>query len=116
MDETIITDMPMHEFVATCLGWKADLESEGAWEQVQSDIDGNVLRCPVHQYSVVRGQCKTTVGGTAKCRVCGHYMCPGCSSHTVDILSRVTGYLQVVSGWNSAKTQEFEDRTRYTLQ
>jgi len=33
----------------------------------------------------------------------------------VDAISRVTGYMQVISGWNAAKKQEFEDRTRYKL-
>ncbi|MCK4811705.1 MAG: hypothetical protein KAS74_05485 [Methanosarcinales archaeon] len=31
----------------------------------------------------------------------------------VEQLSRVTGYLQAVSGWNAAKRQELEDRKRY---
>jgi ribonucleoside-triphosphate reductase len=39
--------------------------------------------------------------------------CPNCGSTNVEQLSRVTGYLQAVSGWNAAKRQELEDRKRY---
>jgi anaerobic ribonucleoside-triphosphate reductase len=34
-------------------------------------------------------------------------------NHNVEIISRVTGYLSIVSGRNEAKKQEFEDRQRY---
>ena len=40
-------------------------------------------------------------------------VCPGCGSHDVAQISRVTGYLQEVSGYNRAKQQEVKDRTRY---
>jgi ribonucleoside-triphosphate reductase len=39
--------------------------------------------------------------------------CPNCGSKDVDHISRITGYLQAVSGWNSAKRQELKDRQRY---
>jgi len=39
--------------------------------------------------------------------------CPNCGSDDVDHISRITGYLQAVSGWNSAKRQELKDRKRY---
>ncbi|MDM7939822.1 MAG: anaerobic ribonucleoside-triphosphate reductase, partial [Methanothrix sp.] len=39
--------------------------------------------------------------------------CPSCGSNEVDHISRITGYLQAVSGWNSAKRQELKDRKRY---
>jgi len=39
--------------------------------------------------------------------------CSNCGSANVEQLSRVTGYLQAVSGWNAAKRQELEDRKRY---
>lgn len=41
-----------------------------------------------------------------------HEACPGCGSKDVDHISRITGYLQTVSGWNSAKKQELKDRNR----
>jgi len=39
--------------------------------------------------------------------------CPNCGSENVDHISRITGYLQAVSGWNSAKRQELKDRKKY---
>jgi len=39
--------------------------------------------------------------------------CPNCGSENVDHISRITGYLQAVSGWNSAKRQELQDRKKY---
>jgi anaerobic ribonucleoside-triphosphate reductase len=41
--------------------------------------------------------------------------CPKCGYVGVDIISRVTGYLQSINTWNKAKRQEFLDRHRYTL-
>jgi ribonucleoside-triphosphate reductase len=41
--------------------------------------------------------------------------CPKCGFVGVDIISRVTGYLQSISSWNKAKRQEFLDRHRYHL-
>jgi len=113
--EDNITDLPPHEFLAICAGWKDDMVTEGKWDAIQIDISLNVLRCPVHVYAAARGLCYRTVGGTKHCPICGAYMCPGCNSHAVDIMSRVTGYMQVVSGWNVAKKQEFEDRKRYDV-
>ncbi|VVB69899.1 DNA polymerase [uncultured archaeon] len=39
--------------------------------------------------------------------------CPSCGSEEVYHIRRITGYLQAVSGWNSAKRQELKDRKRY---
>ncbi|MCE8426009.1 MAG: anaerobic ribonucleoside-triphosphate reductase [Candidatus Methanoperedens sp.] len=39
--------------------------------------------------------------------------CPNCESDNVEHLSRVTGYIQAVSGWNEGKKQELKDRKRY---
>ncbi len=41
-------------------------------------------------------------------------VCENCGSANVEQLSRVTGYIQSVSGWNAAKKQELEDRMRYS--
>ena len=49
----------------------------------------------------------------AYCPLCGDAVCPGCGSHDVVAISRVTGYLQDVSGWNLGKRAELKDRTRY---
>ena len=42
-----------------------------------------------------------------------HEKCPNCGSEDVEQLSRVTGYIQAVSGWSEAKKQELKDRKRY---
>jgi ribonucleoside-triphosphate reductase len=39
--------------------------------------------------------------------------CENCNSDNVEHLSRVTGYIQSVGGWNAAKKQELADRMRY---
>lgn len=49
------------------------------------------------------------------CPLCGAPVCPECGSHDVVQLSRVTGYLQEVGGWNAGKQQELKDRTRYNV-
>ncbi|AFV24414.1 anaerobic ribonucleoside-triphosphate reductase [Methanolobus psychrophilus R15] len=40
--------------------------------------------------------------------------CENCGSGDVEQVSRVTGYVQAVNGWNSAKKQELADRMRYS--
>lgn len=55
------------------------------------------------------------------CRTCGtsqcglHDRCGRCHSDAVDYISRITGYLSSVSGWNAAKRQELEDRRRVSI-
>jgi len=39
--------------------------------------------------------------------------CEKCHSTNLDYISRITGYLQSVSGWNEGKQQELLDRMRY---
>ncbi|MHA2379663.1 MAG: anaerobic ribonucleoside-triphosphate reductase [Candidatus Thorarchaeota archaeon] len=41
--------------------------------------------------------------------------CPKCGYVGVDVISRITGYLQNLQSWNYSKRQEFIDRHRYTL-
>jgi hypothetical protein len=53
--------------------------------------------------------------GIAYCPLCGEAVCPQCGSHDVAQVSRVTGYLGDVAGWNNAKKQELKDRTRYLI-
>ena len=55
------------------------------------------------------------IDGIAYCDLCGAPMCPECGCHDVSQISRVTGYLQEVAGWNAGKAQELKDRTRYTI-
>lgn len=49
------------------------------------------------------------------CPLCGESVCPECGCHDVVQISRVTGYLQDVSGWNAGKQQELKDRQRYSV-
>jgi ribonucleoside-triphosphate reductase len=44
-----------------------------------------------------------------------HDRCENCGSDNVEQLSRVTGYIQAVGGWNAAKKQELKDRQRYPI-
>ena len=50
--------------------------------------------------------------GAMFCPECGEAICPECGSHDVMQVSRVTGYLQDVKGWNAGKLQELKDRHR----
>ncbi|MDF1533526.1 MAG: anaerobic ribonucleoside-triphosphate reductase [Methanosarcinaceae archaeon] len=40
--------------------------------------------------------------------------CSNCGSDNIEHLSRVTGYIQAVDGWNAGKKQELKDRMRYS--
>ncbi len=42
-------------------------------------------------------------------------VCENCGSSNVEQMSRGTGYIQSVSGWNAAKKQELADRKRYKV-
>jgi hypothetical protein len=53
--------------------------------------------------------------GIAYCPECGAPCCPECGCHDVAQISRVTGYLQDVEGWNAGKQQELKDRKRYEV-
>lgn len=79
------------------------------------------LMCKVDAYSLVlklNGKgCRTgdVISGTDLCPVCNRSMCPECFNHSVVSLSRVTGYVQDINGWNNAKRQELKDRRRYAI-
>lgn len=81
--------------------------------------DSTELMCRVDAYSVflkLKGfNCREDIiiNGTDICPVCKTSMCPECYNHAVVSLSRVTGYIQDVGGWNEAKKQELLDRHRY---
>jgi len=49
------------------------------------------------------------------CPICGEGVCPACGDHNVLQISRITGYLQSVSGFNNAKKAELKDRIRVNL-
>jgi hypothetical protein len=53
--------------------------------------------------------------GAVYCSVCGQPVCGVCGDHSVVVISRVTGYLSDVAGWNNAKKAELQDRVRVNL-
>lgn len=105
--ETSILDMPFHTALEIMKEW------------VEKEHDGKLklddpLQCPVQKWIEHnnKGCGKDTVPNTMVCPVCGEPCCPKCFWHDVIQVSRVTGYLSDVSGWNASKTQEFKDRQR----
>ncbi len=70
-----------------------------------------ILMCPVD----TTGCNHATVSGYATCPICGEFICPECGSHDVEIASRVTGYVSILSNWCKSKQQEFLDRVRHTI-
>ncbi|MDP1548105.1 MAG: anaerobic ribonucleoside-triphosphate reductase [Anaerolineales bacterium] len=71
--------------------------------------------CPVNKKALERPSCMATVPGIKYCDVCGKAMCPICERHSVQQISRVTGYVGAVSGFNEGKKQELRDRKRYDI-
>lgn len=69
--------------------------------------------CPLERFS----GCPHNISDTIKyCPVCKQAICPQClTNHDVVQISRVTGYLQDVSGFNAGKAQELKDRMRYDI-
>jgi len=54
--------------------------------------------------------------GIAFCEICGSPVCPICGKHDdITQISRITGYLSSVSGWNSGKIAELKDRKKYDI-
>lgn len=51
----------------------------------------------------------------AYCPLCGEAMCPACGSHDVAQLTRITGYINDVAGFNNGKRQEVKDRVRNNI-
>lgn len=79
-------------------------------------------KCPICKGNTIamcendNGSCSHgIVGGTKICDICGEFICPKCGAHDVTPISRVTGYLSPIHGWNKSKQQELIDRTRYNV-
>jgi hypothetical protein len=72
---------------------------------------GLVEKCPIDH----NGCGHTIESSIAYCPVCGETVCPVCGDHNVVVVSRVTGYLSDVAGWNNAKKAELKDRIRVNL-
>ena len=102
---------PLSELINRCKAW-CDEFNDGRTMDIKNPTD-----CPVHMWVVYNHRkCgKETVPNIATCPVCGNPCCPDCMNHKVEQLSRVTGYIGAVSGWNKAKQQELKDRHRYEM-
>ena len=48
------------------------------------------------------------------CDVCGSAICP-CGCHDVEVHTRITGYINALSGFNAGKAQEVKDRVRNNI-
>lgn len=94
-----------------------------AMETIQSWVDevhdgklklNDPLDCPIQKWIEHnnKGCGKDMVAGIATCPICGAYVCPTCKNHMCTPLSRVTGYVAAVDGWNASKQQELQDRVR----
>lgn len=53
--------------------------------------------------------------GVHTCPICDDYICPACGSHDVTVITRITGYLNDLRGFNAAKEQEVKDRHRINI-
>lgn len=79
------------------------------------------LMCKIDAYSLflkLQGEkCRNgdIIAGADICPVCNKPCCPICYNHSVVSLSRVTGYVSDIGGWNNAKRQELLDRQRYSI-
>jgi hypothetical protein len=106
-----VMGLPWNQFLDRMLAWKKEFHDE---HYIKPD---NPLECPINQWVVYnKAKCKRQmVPNTATCPLCGLPCCPVCYVHTVEQLSRVTGYLGNVSAWGAAKQQEFVDRDRFDL-
>lgn len=103
--------LSLDALIGRCTDWNEEF-NEGKPIDIESK-EG----CPVHMWVTYNEKKCTgdTVPNIAYCPVCGMAMCPVCKNHNVHQLSRVTGYIGNVSGWNEAKKQELKDRTHYDV-
>lgn len=103
----VIAIPTLNQFIEKCLDFN----------EYHPEVDiSKFPECPVEVFAAsVNKPCKTTVAGIRYCPMCGKAMCPSCGSHNVTQLSRTTGYIQAVSGWNDGKKQELKDRQRYNI-
>lgn len=86
-------------------------------------VESVELLCKTDVYSIFLKEnnivdCRkaTVIPKTDLCPVCRRSMCPICYNHSCIALSRVTGYIQAIDGWNEAKKQELIDRKRYLIE
>jgi len=102
--------LPKSQYLARCRAW-IDEFNDG--KPIKTD---NNHICPIQEWVIYNhAACHNDmVGGIIDCEICGEPICPECGNHNATQLSRVTGYIQDVSGWNAGKRQELKERTRTT--
>ena len=100
--------LPKQQFIDRCKTW-LDEFNDGALLNLEDST-----KCPLHVWVVHNHQAcgRDLVGGIVNCEICGEPMCPDCSNHGVTQISRVTGYIQDIAGWNAGKKQELSDRVK----
>ena len=84
-------------------------------------IDGNCPKCESN--FALKPMCPNDhmdcnheiVDKLAYCPICGDPMCPECGCHDVSQISRITGYMADVAGFNAGKAQELKDRHRINI-
>ena len=103
--------LPKQQFIDRCKAWLDEFNDGN-----QLNID-NPVKCPIHIWVVYNHKAcgKDLVPNITNCEICGQPMCPDCSNHGVTQLSRVTGYMGDVNGWNAGKKQELKERQHYNL-
>ena len=110
-----------------CIGYKDILEKIPEKERrYKCHICFNVVDespCPVCGSATLEIMCPLDhchcghdiVSRIAYCPLCGEPICPECGCHSVFQVSRVTGYLADIEGFNNGKKQEIKDRKHYTV-
>jgi len=103
--------LSLYKYVDRCKKWIEEFNNGN-----HIDID-DPLQCPIHMWIVknTKGCGKELVANIDFCPMCGNPCCPECKNHNVEQLSRVTGYMSAVSGWNAAKKQELKDRKHHNI-
>lgn len=106
MIELLENNVNVKDFVEKCL----EYNKLNNVDMTQFEI------CPAYIWaSYYNKQCHDVHSGTENCKLCGEAVCPVCGNHNVTQISRVTGYMGDVKGWNNAKKQELLDRKRYNI-
>lgn len=108
-EESMALSLP--EYILRCKAWMDEFNDS---QQIKVKTP---VSCPVHVWveSNRKACCRELVPNTTFCEVCGEACCPDCLSHNVQQISRVTGYMGDIAGWNAGKKQEFKDRKRHQI-
>lgn len=104
----MLEDMTVEEFIQSALEYNKE-------NNIILTIK-KPTECPVHVYSsTINKCCKSVNPGINNCPICSMPYCNRCGSHLAQQISRVTGYMSSVSGYNEGKKQELRDRKRYII-